>query len=254
MERYAEGGRAVDAVLEVDSWRAPGLEWDVDALLGLLASMSAHEVEGVADLIARLVPAESVREIEVIRVDAHGGVHRPRDPLPGSDLLAWAVECVWGATGVLDWIDQGKTLVRWAPGGDPALAFFCVPMRDPLGSCSLVTCSVAVRSRDEAMRTAARLTVLSMPRFPSANRSQPATPAAMPIPSALSARQMAILQGMAEGLTNRQIAQRICFSESTVRLESMAIYRHFGVHSRVHAVSVARSEGFLLDEPFSVGA
>jgi DNA-binding CsgD family transcriptional regulator len=249
-----EGRRAVDAVLEADAWRAPGLQWDVEDLLSLLASMSAHEVEGVADLIARLVPAESVREIEVIRVDARGGVHRPRDPLPGSDLLAWAVECVWGATGVLDWIAQGRTLVRFAAGGDPTLAFFCVPVPDPLGSHSLVACSVATDSRDEAMRTAARLTALSMPRFLSQDRSESAIPAAMPIPATLSARQMTILHGMAEGLTNRQIAQRICFSESTVRLESMAIYRYLGVHSRGHAVAAARAEGFLLDERLSVGA
>lgn len=70
----------------------------------------------------------------------------------------------------------------------------------------------------------------------------------------ISPRQLAILQGMAEGLTNRQIAARICFSESTVRLESMAIYRHFGVHSRSQAVAAALASGVLKERPLSLGA
>jgi len=54
-----------------------------------------------------------------------------------------------------------------------------------------------------------------------------------------------ILRAMAKGLTSRQIASRINFSESTVRMESMAIYRAYGVHSRVDAVAAARAAGHL---------
>jgi LuxR family maltose regulon positive regulatory protein len=70
----------------------------------------------------------------------------------------------------------------------------------------------------------------------------------------LTRRQRDILEGMAEGLTNRQIAARICFSESTVRLESMTIYRYFGVHSRMEAVAAARLEGILDKGHLSLGA
>ena len=61
----------------------------------------------------------------------------------------------------------------------------------------------------------------------------------------LTVRQTVILQGMAQGLTNAQIARQINFSESTVRVESMGIYRHFDVHSRSDAVRAAQEAGML---------
>jgi DNA-binding NarL/FixJ family response regulator len=73
-------------------------------------------------------------------------------------------------------------------------------------------------------------------------------------PASLTARQRTILAYMAEGMTNRQIAARIAFSQSTVRLESMAIYRYFGVHSRGEAVKVARATGEIPHEQVARGA
>jgi len=61
----------------------------------------------------------------------------------------------------------------------------------------------------------------------------------------LTARQFRILQMMADGMTNQAISQRIGFSESTVRQETMAVYRHFGVHDRREAVQRAASRGLL---------
>jgi DNA-binding CsgD family transcriptional regulator len=65
---------------------------------------------------------------------------------------------------------------------------------------------------------------------------------------ALSARQLRILQMMADELTNPQIASRIGFSTSTVRMESLAIYRALGVHDRQHAVIAARALNLLQPE------
>lgn len=59
----------------------------------------------------------------------------------------------------------------------------------------------------------------------------------------LSPRQARILSLLAEDLTMHQIASRIGFSESTVRMESLAIYRALGVHDRRHAVEAAGSLG-----------
>ena len=79
----------------------------------------------------------------------------------------------------------------------------------------------------------------------------PEVPAKTPAISApadvidLTARQFRILQMMAEGMTNLKISSRIGFSESTVRQETMAVYRHFGVHDRREAVRVAASRGLL---------
>ena len=66
-----------------------------------------------------------------------------------------------------------------------------------------------------------------------------------PAPGVLSDRQLRILGLMAKGLTNSQISKRVGFSESTVRQETMAIYRFFGVGGRREAVRLAGMRGML---------
>ena len=66
-----------------------------------------------------------------------------------------------------------------------------------------------------------------------------------PAPGTLSDRQLRILGLMAKGLTNSQISKRVGFSESTVRQETMAIYRYFGVGGRREAVRLAGMRGML---------
>ncbi len=69
-----------------------------------------------------------------------------------------------------------------------------------------------------------------------------------PAPSVLTDRQTEILQLMAKGLTNSQIAKRVGFSESTVRQETMVIYRYFGVGGRREAVRLASLRGMLSND------
>lgn len=66
-----------------------------------------------------------------------------------------------------------------------------------------------------------------------------------PAPGVLTDRQLRILGLMAKGLTNSQISKRVGFSESTVRQETMAIYRYFGVGGRREAVRLAGMRGML---------
>lgn len=66
-----------------------------------------------------------------------------------------------------------------------------------------------------------------------------------PAPEQLTDRQVRILGLMAKGLTNSQISKRVGFSESTVRQETMAIYRYFGVGGRREAVRLAGMRGML---------
>lgn len=61
----------------------------------------------------------------------------------------------------------------------------------------------------------------------------------------LSERQLQTLRLLEQNFTMRQIASRIGFSESTVRMESLAIYRALGVHDRRGAVSTGRTLGLL---------
>lgn len=66
-----------------------------------------------------------------------------------------------------------------------------------------------------------------------------------PAPQSLTERQTSVLELMAQGMTNAQIAKRIGFSESTVRQETMVIYRFFGVGGRQEAVAQASQRGLL---------
>ncbi len=60
-----------------------------------------------------------------------------------------------------------------------------------------------------------------------------------------STRQRQVLELLEQNLTMRQIAARIGYSDSTVRMDSLAIYRALGVHDRDGAISAARAAGLL---------
>lgn len=65
------------------------------------------------------------------------------------------------------------------------------------------------------------------------------------VPESLTPRQLQILELLAAGMTNPQIASRIGFSDSTVRQETMAIYRFLGADGRRDAVHIAGMRGLL---------
>jgi DNA-binding CsgD family transcriptional regulator len=64
-------------------------------------------------------------------------------------------------------------------------------------------------------------------------------------PAQLTERQHAILWHITHGRTNTQIARAIGYSESTVRQETMAIYRILHVKNRTQAAQIAREQGLV---------
>jgi len=62
-----------------------------------------------------------------------------------------------------------------------------------------------------------------------------------------SERQQRILERIQDGKTNKSIARELGFSESTIRQETLRLYRSLGVNSRNDAVLAARSKGLLSD-------
>lgn len=64
----------------------------------------------------------------------------------------------------------------------------------------------------------------------------------------LTSRQLKILDYMAQGLVNAEIALQLLVSESTVRQETVRIYRELGVGNRSEASSKARSLGLIKKE------
>lgn len=64
-------------------------------------------------------------------------------------------------------------------------------------------------------------------------------------PESLTERQLTVLRLMAEGKTNAQIAQDLILSESTIRQETVKIYRALGVHARSEAGRRAKHLGII---------
>jgi LuxR family maltose regulon positive regulatory protein len=61
----------------------------------------------------------------------------------------------------------------------------------------------------------------------------------------LSERELEVLQLIAEGLTNREIAARLFLALNTVKAHTRNIYGKLGVHGRTQAVARARALGLL---------
>ncbi len=66
---------------------------------------------------------------------------------------------------------------------------------------------------------------------------------ASPVHDALTERQQRVLGLIAEGLSNREIAERLGISEKTVRNHVSCIFDKLGVHSRARAIVLARESG-----------
>jgi DNA-binding CsgD family transcriptional regulator len=64
-------------------------------------------------------------------------------------------------------------------------------------------------------------------------------------PEDLTERQMTILDLMSRGMTNAEIAQELILSESSIRQETVRIYRALGVGSRTEATKRAVHMGIL---------
>jgi len=74
-------------------------------------------------------------------------------------------------------------------------------------------------------------------------------------PEDLTSRQLEILAHMAEGLVNAEIAKQLLVSESTVRQETVRIYRALAVPNRLEAAKKGRALGLIARRvPVPIGA
>jgi len=71
------------------------------------------------------------------------------------------------------------------------------------------------------------------------------TPATAQQVSKLTARQLLILTGMVEGKTNHELSIDLGFSVSTIRHETMVIYKELGVSDRKEAARVGQAESLI---------
>src|SRR5487761_2768067 len=68
----------------------------------------------------------------------------------------------------------------------------------------------------------------------------------------LTSRQMQTLELLAEGLSNKEISEKLNLAEGTVKIHTAAVYQALRVSSRLEAVSAARKLGFLPMKPSDV--
>lgn len=63
--------------------------------------------------------------------------------------------------------------------------------------------------------------------------------------TALSARELEVVQLVADGLSNKEIGQRLFLSEATVKSHLVHVFQKLGTDSRTAAVAAARSRGLI---------
>ncbi|NIO70201.1 MAG: response regulator [Anaerolineae bacterium] len=61
----------------------------------------------------------------------------------------------------------------------------------------------------------------------------------------LSAREKEVLEGLAQGLSNKEIARELCITEKTVKAHSSSIYRKLNVTTRSQAIVGAVKNGLV---------
>jgi len=79
------------------------------------------------------------------------------------------------------------------------------------------------------------------------NRLVNAASAIGPLPTRerLTRRELEVLQLIADGLSNKEIAIRLCLSAETVKSHVCALFSKLGANSRAHAVAIALRQGLL---------
>ncbi len=123
------------------------------------------------------------------------------------------------------------------------------PVKNAVASGEPVSGFILDVARGEIGRRSAHATILPVPGARPGeflivhilDRAAPAAAAPRQPTSAppLTAREREILQGMASGLQNKEVAQRLGISPATVRNHVHNILEKLGVHSKLEAVSLA---------------
>lgn len=89
------------------------------------------------------------------------------------------------------------------------------------------------------------LALMAAPATTTALSAQAPKPSKPPAANLLSAREMQVLNLVARGLSNSEIADQLRLSLNTVECHAKSIYRKLAVHSRGAAVHHARTAGWL---------
>ncbi|WP_242902128.1 response regulator [Actinomadura terrae] len=93
----------------------------------------------------------------------------------------------------------------------------------------------------DAIRSAARGETVLAPRVAERLVARMRRPAPVP----LTAREVDVLNGVADGLSNADIGRRLVIAEATVKTHLLRVFAKLDVSDRTHAVVVAMERGLL---------
>jgi DNA-binding CsgD family transcriptional regulator len=221
----------------------------IDELSSLLAGASS-----ATDLCRKLVHSdltnESTTGASIFSIDQQAHFHLVGSygkGLPVSGVSVWD-EHPFGTAA-----RSGKlhnTTVQAIDGSD--VEAYCIPLTkgsDPIGILCL-TLSVGAKMSEispEALSVVSKVTGIWLDSLGvnSSSITNGSQTSGAPSPESLTERQLTVLRLMAEGNTNSQIAQELILSESTIRQETVKIYRALGVHARSEAGKRAKHLGIL---------
>ena len=125
---------------------------------------------------------------------------------------------------------------------------YAIPMlrgEEPLGSALFCQRTKAEEFPEEVNASMSQVLGIWLQSMGLANGFNPNSKNTEPNPQALTERQLKILEAMSFGKTNAEIAQDMILSESSIRQETVKIYKALGVGSRSEAVKRAIHLGIL---------
>jgi DNA-binding CsgD family transcriptional regulator len=129
---------------------------------------------------------------------------------------------------------------------------YCIPLTkgsEPIGILCLTLAAGATMNviSPEALSVVSKVTGIWLDSLGvnSSSMTGGSQTSSAPSPESLTERQLTVLRLMAEGNTNSQIAQELILSESTIRQETVKIYRALGVHARSEAGKRAKHLGII---------
>lgn len=221
----------------------------IDELSSLLSSASS-----ATDLCRKLVHSdltnESTTGASIFSIDQQAHFHLVGSygkGLPVSGVSVWD-EHPFGTAA-----RSGKlhsTTAQAIDGSD--VETYCIPLTkgsDPIGILCLTLSAGAKMNviSPEALSVVSKVTGIWLDSLgvSAASNTYGSQNNSAPSPENLTERQLTVLRLMAEGKTNSQIAQELILSESTIRQETVKIYRALGVHARSEAGKRAKHLGII---------
>jgi DNA-binding NarL/FixJ family response regulator len=174
--------------------------------------------------------------------------------------LSWVQRCLQASDGaqaleLARRYEPNVAIVDLLIGGDSGLALCPALRREAPGMKLILTSGVGEVSRPRALAAGAsgfvpkeggaRDLVRAIRAVHAGATWFPAYAKGPKLPGALSPRERSVLEQMATGSTNRQIADRLHLSPDTVKQYTSRVYRKLEVRNRAAAVHVAQQIGLV---------